>query len=95
MPQLPPLTIADGLRAQLEERTWNIIREHVQDVLLVEEEEIVSAVNLIMQNMSLVVEPSGAVTLAALLKHANIFAGKRVLCLLTGGNMELEYKGLA
>ena len=89
--QLPPLTIADGLRMPLKERTWNIIREHVAEILLVSEREIVEAVNYIQRELRIVVEPSGAVTLAAVLRNKDKFRGKRTVCVFSGGNIDHDY----
>ena len=71
----PTHTIADGLRAMLCPRTFAVIRRHVRDILLVSEEQIVASMRLIWQRMKLVVEPSGAVGLAAVLAHRDRFQG--------------------
>jgi threonine dehydratase len=62
-------TIADGLRASLAPRTFQILRRHVDRVLLVTEEEIVAAMRLVWERMKIIIEPSSAVALAPLLKH--------------------------
>ena len=83
-------TIADGLRASLSERTFNIIREHVRGIVTVSEEQIISAMRLVWERMKLVVEPSGVVPLAAVLAAPEKFRGKRVGILFTGGNVDLD-----
>ncbi len=83
-------TIADGLRTQLSQRTLDIITAHVDDVLTVDEQQIVWAMELIWERAKLVVEPSGAVPLAAVLQHSHRFAGKRVGMILSGGNVDLK-----
>jgi threonine dehydratase len=85
-----PDTIADGLRASLGDRTWSIIRERVHDVLLASEEAIVDAMRLIWERMKIVVEPSSAVALAAILAHPERFRYQRVGVILTGGNVDLD-----
>jgi len=90
IPQLNPQTIADGLRTSLGDKTWPIIRDHVERVVLVEEAEIVEALRLLMERMKIVVEPSGAVALAAVLKDKTAVAGKRVGIILSGGNVDLK-----
>jgi len=61
-------TIADGLRASLAPRTFAILRRHVERILLVSEEEIISAARLVWERMKIVIEPSSAVAIAPLLK---------------------------
>lgn len=90
---LPPQigdTIADGLRAALCERTFAVISQHVRDIVTVTEAEIVAAMRLIWERTKLVVEPSSAVTLAAVLKQPARFRGRRVGLVLSGGNVDLD-----
>ena len=61
-------TIADGLRASLSPRTFSILRRHVERILLVTEEEIISTARLVWERMKIIIEPSSAVALAPLLK---------------------------
>ncbi len=90
IPQTNPQTIADGLRTSLGDKTFPIIRDHVERVVLVEEDEIIAAMRLLMERMKIVVEPSGAVALAAILKEKDTVAGKRVGIILSGGNVDLK-----
>jgi threonine dehydratase len=83
-------TIADGLLTTLSQRTFAIIRENVSEVITVSDAEIVEAMRLLWQRMKIIVEPSGAVALAALLKQKNKFSGKKVVLILSGGNVDLE-----
>ncbi|MFM8470245.1 MAG: pyridoxal-phosphate dependent enzyme [Limisphaerales bacterium] len=85
-----PATIADGLRASLSERTFDIIRQHARGIVTVTEAQIISAMRLIWERMKLVVEPSAAVPLAAVLAAPDKFRGKRVGLVLTGGNVDLD-----
>lgn len=85
-----PTTIADGLKASLKDLTWSVVSRHVRDVLLVTEDEIAAAMGLLWRRLKIVVEPSAAVPLAVILKHPEVFAGKRVGVILTGGNVDLE-----
>jgi threonine dehydratase len=82
-------TIADGLLTRLSDRTFAIIRDHVTDIFTVSEDEIKAALKLVLERMKIVVEPSCVVPLAAVLKNKNLFAGKRVGIILTGGNIDL------
>lgn len=90
VPQTNPQTVADGLRTSLGDKTWPIIRDHVERIVLVEEEEIKAAMRLLLERMKIVVEPSGAVALAAVLKEKTALAGKRVGVILSGGNVDLK-----
>ena len=83
-------TIADGLLTTLSERTLEIIQAHVADILLVSEEEIKAALRLVYERMKIIIEPSCAVPLAAVLKNAALCKGKKVGIILTGGNVDLS-----
>lgn len=90
-PPLPPKTIADGLRVCLGDKTFEVIKEHVSEIILVSEEEIVAAVNLIWKIMKIIVEPSSATVLAAVLKEKDKFKGKKIALILSGGNVDITY----
>jgi threonine dehydratase len=83
-------TIADGLLTKLSPRTFGIIRQHVQAVLLVNDDEIRAALQLVYERMKIVIEPSCAVPLAAILRNRALFEGKKVGVILTGGNVDLK-----
>ena len=85
-----PKTVADGLLVPLKERTWHFVSRYVTDVLLASDEEIIEAMKLIWKRMKIVMEPSSAVPLATILKNRDIFAGKRVGVVITGGNVDLD-----
>ncbi|MYB34098.1 MAG: pyridoxal-phosphate dependent enzyme [Gammaproteobacteria bacterium] len=85
-----PVTIADGLKVPLKELTWHFVSNHVKDILTVSEEEIIEAMKILWVRMKQIIEPSCAVTLAAILKHQEIFAGKRVGVIITGGNVDID-----
>lgn len=82
-------TIADGLLTYLGDKTFPIIREYVTDILTVSDEEIIAAMRYLWERMKIVVEPSGAVSLAAVLKNKQIFAGKKIGIIISGGNVDL------
>jgi threonine dehydratase len=84
-----PETIADGLRTQLSELTFKIIMENVDDIITVSEREIVDAMRFLWERMKMVVEPSGAVSLAGFLRMKNEISKKRVGIILSGGNIDL------
>lgn len=85
-----PVTVADGLKVPLKDLTWHFVRHHVADILTVSEAEIVAAMQLIWKRLKIVMEPSSAVALAAVLKNRPVFANKRVGVIITGGNVDLD-----
>jgi threonine dehydratase len=82
-------TLADGLKTTLGEITFKIISEYVEEIIRVTEQEIVNAMQLIWERMKIIIEPSSAVTLAAVLKSKPKFENKKVGLLLSGGNVDL------
>ncbi|HEY7021358.1 MAG TPA: pyridoxal-phosphate dependent enzyme [Ktedonobacterales bacterium] len=85
----PPDTLADGIRtAMLGELTWPIIQRNVSEVVLVSEEETRAAMRYLLLRMKLVVEPTGAVAVAAALSGKLAHFGSRVGVILSGGNVE-------
>ncbi len=85
-----PQTIADGLKVPLKELTWHFVSNYVTDILTASEQEIIDAMKLTWQRMKIVMEPSCAVPLATILKNKDMFAGKRVGVIVTGGNVDLD-----
>jgi threonine dehydratase len=85
-----PETIADGLKVPLKDLTWHFVSNYVTDIFTATEEEIVEAMYLCWQRMKIVMEPSSAVAIAAILKNPEVFAGKKVGVILTGGNVDLK-----
>lgn len=83
-----PQTIADGLRTNLGDKTFNIIQPRVREIVTVSDEAIVEAMKLFWQRLKLVVEPSGAITLAAFLEKKLDFKNRRVGLILSGGNID-------
>lgn len=90
LPSEYPNTIADGLRMSLGDKTFPIIRDLVDEILLAAEEEIITAMRHILERMKIVVEPSAAVPLAALLSNQLDARGKKVGVILSGGNVDLS-----
>ncbi|MEQ9261089.1 MAG: pyridoxal-phosphate dependent enzyme [Roseovarius sp.] len=85
-----PVTVADGLKVPLKENTWHFVSSFVTDILTASEEEIIDAMKLTWQRMKIVMEPSCAVPLATILKNPDVFRGKRVGVIITGGNVDLD-----
>jgi threonine dehydratase len=82
-------TIADGLLTSLGDKTFPIIRENVEKIIPVADEEIIAAMRLIWERMKIIVEPSAVVPFAAVLKEKKLFEGKKVGIILSGGNVDL------
>jgi threonine dehydratase/serine racemase len=92
LPQTDPRTIADGLLTSLGELTWPLVRDQVERVITVGEEEIVAALRLAWERAKLLIEPSAAVALAAVLsdEFRSLDGLRRVGIVLSGGNVNLE-----
>ncbi len=83
-------TIADGLRTSLSELTFAIITDKADDIVTAGEEAIISAMRLIWERMKIIVEPSAVVGLAAIMENKLDVTGKKVVIILSGGNVDLE-----
>ncbi|PWI30878.1 serine dehydratase [Flavobacteriaceae bacterium LYZ1037] len=83
-------TIADGLRTQLGDINFPIIQKHVERIIRVQEHEIIDAMRLIYERLKIVIEPSSAVALAAVLKEKEQFKNKKIGVILSGGNIDLS-----
>jgi threonine dehydratase len=90
VPQLNPRTIADGLRTSLGDVTFPLIAANVDDIVTVSEAAIVDAMRLVWEVLKVIIEPSSAVPLAALLEKKVSVAGKSVVIILSGGNVDLD-----
>jgi len=82
-----PDTIADGLRAIVGQRNFRVIRERVQQVLTVSDDEIREAMKIVWRTLKLVIEPSSATVIAAVRNHPDIFGGRKVGAIISGGNI--------
>jgi threonine dehydratase len=85
-----PATVCDGLLGTVGEINLTLLRRHGVRVLPVEDTQTIAAMRLIFERMKIVVEPSAAIALAAVLGHAEIFAGRRVGIIVSGGNVDLD-----
>ena len=89
-PSIAPNTIADGLLAGLGALNFSLIQQYVDTILTVTDANIVAAMRLQWTRLKTVVEPSGAVSFAALLEHPERFRGRRVVAVISGGNLDLD-----
>jgi threonine dehydratase len=83
-------TIADGLRTNVGERNFPVIQHYVDDIVTVSEEAIVAAMRTIWETMKIIIEPSAAVSYAAIAERKIDVVGNRVGIILTGGNVDLD-----
>jgi threonine dehydratase len=85
-----PETIADGLKVPLKENTWYFVSNFVTDIQTASEQEIIDAMKITWKHLRIVMEPSCAVPLAVILKNPDVYRGKRVGVVITGGNVNLD-----
>ncbi|MEM8906515.1 MAG: threonine/serine dehydratase [Bacteroidota bacterium] len=83
-------TIADGLRSDVKEKTFGIMQTYLSEIIPVPDEAIIATMRQIWERMKIIIEPSCAVPLAALLQEVHRFEGQRIGIILTGGNVDLE-----
>ena len=83
-------TIADGLRTNLGDKNFPLIRKYVNSIIRVTEEEIIEAMRLIWERMKIIIEPSSAVAFAAVLGEKDKFKNKKVGIIISGGNVDLK-----
>jgi len=89
IPSTNPNTIADGLLTSLGEMNFAIIQQSVDDIVAVSEEAIVEAMRMIWERMKIIIEPSSAVPVAALLEKKIQPDGQKIGIILSGGNVDL------
>ena len=90
IPSINPNTIADGLLTSLGSLTFPIICEYVNEIMTVSEESIIKAMKLIWERMKIIIEPSSAVPLAAIIENRKYFENKRIGIIISGGNIDLN-----
>ena len=92
IPQTDPDTICDGLLTSLGEHTWNILKDHLEAVYTVTDDEVINAMRLVWERMKIIIEPSSATAVAVALKSEfKALEGlEKVGIILTGGNVELS-----
>lgn len=86
-----PDTICDGLRATFGEINFSLLREYAVEVLPVSDAQTIAAMRLVFERLKIVIEPSSAVALAAILRHRERIARLRVGAILSGGNVDLDH----
>jgi threonine dehydratase len=89
-PSVNPATCADGLLTSLSELTFSIIKKHVDAIYTVTEESIISCMLLVWERMKIIIEPSSATVLAVVKENPEIFKGKNVGLIISGGNVDFR-----
>lgn len=89
-PSVNPKTICDGLLTQLCDKTYSILSQNINEIITVDDNTTIEAMKIIWERMKIVVEPSSAITLGAVMKKQNMFSRKKVALILSGGNVDLD-----
>ncbi len=89
-PSINPLTIADGLLTSLSELTFSIIRRNVDKIFTAKEDSIIDCMLLVWERMKIIIEPSSATVLAIIKENRNIFSGKKIGLIISGGNVDFR-----
>tara|TARA_B100001123_G_scaffold17633_1_gene19927 strand:+ start:206 stop:1144 length:939 start_codon:yes stop_codon:yes gene_type:complete len=83
-------TICDGLRAQIGSKTFPVIQNLVDDIIPIAEEDIVNALRMIWERLKIIVEPSCSIALALIINNKQLFEGRNVGLIMSGGNLDLD-----
>tara|TARA_B100000405_G_scaffold237416_1_gene171126 strand:- start:2420 stop:3358 length:939 start_codon:yes stop_codon:yes gene_type:complete len=83
-------TICDGLRAQIGSKTFPVIQNLVDDIIPIGEEDIINALRMIWERLKIIVEPSCSIALALIIKNKQLFKGRNVGLIMSGGNLDLD-----
>jgi len=89
-PSVNPQTVADGLLTSLSELTFTIVRKNVDIIYTVSEESIIDCMLLIWERMKIIVEPSSATVLAVIKENMELFRGKKIGLIISGGNVDFR-----
>jgi threonine dehydratase len=91
IPSINPTTIADGLRTSLGTWTFPIILRYVDEILTVSEANIIKSMRLVWERMKIIIEPSSAVPVAAVIQYPEIFRHKTIGIIISGGNVDFDH----
>jgi threonine dehydratase len=90
-PSINPKTVADGLLTSLSSLTFEILRRRVDSIQTVSEKAIIDSMLLVWERMKIIIEPSSATVLAAVGEYPDIFSGKKVGLIISGGNVDFRH----
>ena len=89
-PSVNPITMADGLLTSLSELTFSVIRKNVDEIFTAREESIIECMLLVWERMKIIIEPSSATVLAIIKENPDVFRGKKVGLIISGGNVDFR-----
>jgi threonine dehydratase len=89
-PSVNPVTCADGLLTSLSELTFAVIRKNVDNILTAKEDSIIECMLLVWERMKIIIEPSSATVLAIVKENPDLFRGKRIGLIISGGNVDFR-----
>jgi threonine dehydratase len=89
-PSVNPLTIADGLLTSLSELTFSVIKRNVDKILTAKEDSIIDCMLLVWERMKIIIEPSSATVLAIIKENPDVFRGKKIGLIISGGNVDFR-----
>ncbi|MEI8225733.1 MAG: pyridoxal-phosphate dependent enzyme [Bacteroidota bacterium] len=89
-PSVNPLTVADGLLTSLSELTFSVIRRNVDKILTAKEDSIIDCMLLVWERMKIIIEPSSATVLAIIKENPDVFRGKKIGLIISGGNVDFR-----
>jgi threonine dehydratase len=89
-PSVNPLTVADGLLTSLSELTFSIISTRVDDIFTAKEESIIESMLFVWERMKIIIEPSSATVLAIIKENPEMFRGRKVGLIISGGNVDFR-----
>jgi threonine dehydratase len=89
-PSVNPLTVADGLLTSLSELTFSIIRRNVDRIFTAKEDSIIYCMRLVWERMKIIIEPSSATVLAIIKENPDVFRGKKIGLIISGGNVDFS-----
>jgi threonine dehydratase len=89
-PSVNPLTVADGLLTSLSDLTFSIIKNNVDQIITAKEESIIECMLIVWERMKIIIEPSSATVLAVIKENPELFRGKLIGLIISGGNVDFR-----
>ncbi|MDO9580090.1 MAG: pyridoxal-phosphate dependent enzyme [Bacteroidales bacterium] len=89
-PSVKPITVADGLLTSLSELTFSVIQRNVDKIYTASEDSIIDCMLLVWERMKIIIEPSSATALAILKENPDVFRGKKIGLIISGGNVDFR-----
>jgi threonine dehydratase len=89
-PSVNPLTVADGLLTSLSDLTFSIIKKNVDEIYTANEDSIIECMLMVWERMKIIIEPSSATVLAIVKENPEVFRGKKIGLIISGGNVDFR-----